>query len=133
MLGVFGAEEVASRLGYSDTGGDISRQIWHHRDEYLVDGGIPADEYRILAVFEGGGPDRDVVFSGDPKVPSSIPSGFFPGKRSSSALKNIGEEIYRHTGVYNDLKRGQLMKSIYGRDPFFNRFFEETEYKDHSR
>lgn len=131
LFGVFDAEEVASRLGYSDTGGDIRRQLWHHCDEYLVEGGIPADEYRILAVFEGGGPDRYVVFSGEPNVPyewpAIIPSEFFPGIRSSSALKDIGEEIYCNTGVYNDIKRDQLVKAICGRHPMF----PKIEYKEH--
>ncbi|KAJ9224384.1 hypothetical protein DTO169C6_3215 [Paecilomyces variotii] len=62
LTGVYSAQSVASMLGYSDTGTDPRRRIQHHRDEYLVESGIAADEYCILAVFEGGGKDRDVVF-----------------------------------------------------------------------
>ncbi|KAL2801697.1 hypothetical protein BJX63DRAFT_416752 [Aspergillus granulosus] len=40
LSGVYSAEEVAARLGYSDTGPDPQRKLWHHRDEYLVEGGI---------------------------------------------------------------------------------------------
>jgi hypothetical protein len=40
------AEEAASRLGKPDVWLDRQRKLWHHRDEYLVEGGIGADEYR---------------------------------------------------------------------------------------
>lgn len=63
LAGVYGAEEAAFRLAYSDTALDRRRSLWHHRDEYLVEGGIATDEYHILAIFEGEGPERDVVFA----------------------------------------------------------------------
>ncbi|KAL4934966.1 hypothetical protein BDV06DRAFT_234851 [Aspergillus oleicola] len=109
LSGVYSAEEVAARLGYSDTGLDPRRKLWHHRDEYLVEGGIAADEYRILAVFEGGGPEHDVVFECPfYRISATIPSGFFPGRRSNNALVDIEDEIYSH----------ELVKAINGTPQF---------------
>ena len=53
LAGVYSAEEAAFRLGSSDTGLDKNRKLRHHRDEYPLEGGIAAEEYRILAVFGG--------------------------------------------------------------------------------
>ncbi|KAJ9372674.1 hypothetical protein DTO282E5_2707 [Paecilomyces variotii] len=120
LTGVYSAQSVASMLGYSDTGPDRRRRIQHHRDEYLVEGGITADEYRILAVFEGGGKGRDVVFEYPLyKAPTTIPDGFFPGRRSNNALEDLGDEIYRYSGVRDDMKRDELVKSIMGPIPAF--------------
>ncbi|PYH52386.1 uncharacterized protein BO96DRAFT_437954 [Aspergillus niger CBS 101883] len=120
LAGVYSAEEAASGLGYSDTGRDRRRKLWHHRDEYLVEGGIAADEYRILAVFEGGGPEHEIVFECPLyRVPAMIPSGFFPGRRSGNALQDIVDEIYSHSGVFDDMKRDELVKAI-TRNPQFS-------------
>lgn len=79
-------------------------------------GGIAADEYRILAIFEGGGAERDVVFECPAyRISTTIPSGFFPERISNNALKDIGDEIYRYSGVRDDLKRDELLRSIIGR------------------
>ncbi|KAE8132450.1 hypothetical protein BDV38DRAFT_275130 [Aspergillus pseudotamarii] len=92
-----------------------------HRDEYLVEGRIRADEYRILAVFEGGGPERNVVFEClfIYQASTIIPNGFFPGRRSSNALEDIEDEIYYHSGVRNDMKRDVLVQAITGWHQFF--------------
>lgn len=103
LAGVYSAEEAASRLGYSDTG--LQRKICHHRDEYLVEGGIVDTEYRVLAIFEGGGPPRNIVFECSFYwIPATLPSGFFPGQRSHNALRGIEDEIYSHSGVRDDMK-----------------------------
>ncbi|KAL2005968.1 hypothetical protein VTN00DRAFT_9622 [Thermoascus crustaceus] len=115
LPGVYDAEKVASGLGYSDTGSDNRRKLRHHHDEYLVEGGIAADDYHILALFEGGGPDRDVVFECPfYTISTKIPSGFLPGKGSKSPMEDIEDKIYSHTGVRDDMKRDQLMKAISG-------------------
>ncbi|BCR83531.1 uncharacterized protein ACHE_10933A [Aspergillus chevalieri] len=120
LSGVYSAEEVAARLGYSDTGLDRRRKLWQHRDEYLVEGGIVADEYRVLAIFEGGGPERNVVFACPfYDISTTIPSGFFPGRRSNNALEDIEYEIYSHSGVRDDMKRDELVKAITGNPQFF--------------
>lgn len=51
LAGVYSTEEVAHRLGYSDAGLNPRRRLRNHHDEYLVEGGIAADEYRILAFW----------------------------------------------------------------------------------
>jgi hypothetical protein len=86
-----------------------------HHDEYLVEGGIAPDEYRILAIFEGGGPDRTVVFeSRFYQITTTIPDGFFPGRRSGNALQDIEDEVRSHLGVRNEKKRDELVKAISG-------------------
>lgn len=121
LAGVYSAEEAARKLGYSDIGLDTRRRLQPHRDEYLVEGGISADDYRILAVFEGAGPERNVVFECPfvYQIPTTIPSGFFPGERSNNALEYIENEIYRHSGVRDDKKRDVLVKAITGSHQFF--------------
>ncbi|CDM32749.1 unnamed protein product [Penicillium roqueforti FM164] len=60
LVGVYSAEEAASRLEYIDIGLGLRKSP--HYKEYLIEGGIATDEYRILAVFEGGGLEYDAVF-----------------------------------------------------------------------
>ena len=115
LSGVYSAERIAARLGYSDTGLDRRRRMWHHRDEYLVEGGIVADEYRVLAIFEGGGPPRKIVFEYPSyRLSATLPSGFFPGQGSDNALADIENEIYSHSGVRDDTKRDRLVRAITG-------------------
>ncbi|KAL3471730.1 hypothetical protein BJX99DRAFT_262951 [Aspergillus californicus] len=115
LRGVYNAVDVASTLGYSEKGTVSKRKIWDHRQEFLVDGGILANEYRILAIFEGGGPERPVVFECPMyRISTLVPSGFFCGRRTGNALRDIEDEIYSHTGVRDDQKRDELMKAIQG-------------------
>ncbi|PYH96879.1 hypothetical protein BO71DRAFT_374435 [Aspergillus ellipticus CBS 707.79] len=119
LLGVYSAEEVAARLGYSDNGLDPHRKLWHHRDEYLVEGGIAADEYRIITIFKGGGPEHDVVFEYPfYRIQATILSGFFHGRRSNNVLVDIEDEIYSRSGVRDDIKRDQFVKAITGTPQF---------------
>ncbi|CEL06333.1 hypothetical protein ASPCAL07439 [Aspergillus calidoustus] len=127
LTGVYDAEEVASLLGYSDTGSDPCRKRRDHHDEYIIEGGILADEYRILAIFNGSGMQRDVVFECSLyKSSTTIPYGFFPGHRSPNALQDLGDEIHYRTGVRDDLKRDELVKSIMGRPYVFPTFLLPT-------
>ncbi|KAJ5271832.1 hypothetical protein N7524_005101 [Penicillium chrysogenum] len=107
---VYNAMTVALGLGYSDTGSDNRRKLRNHEDEYLVDAGV--DEDRILAVFRGGGDLRAITFIGPfYKVTTSVPSEYFLAQESNP-LKALGEVIFMNTGVYDDLWRDQLVKSI---------------------
>ena len=59
------------------------------------------------------GRKRDVVFEYPLyRVPTTIPDGFFPGRRSNNALQDLGDEIYNRSGVRDDMKRDELVKSI---------------------
>ncbi|KAL5042241.1 hypothetical protein BDW71DRAFT_217091 [Aspergillus fruticulosus] len=103
LAGVYSAEEAATKLGYSDTGLDRRRKLWHHRDEYL-----------------GGGTEHEIVFECPLyQVPAMIPSGFFPGRRSGNALQDIACEIYSHSGAFDDMKRDELVKAITRNPQFF--------------
>jgi hypothetical protein len=115
LTGVYSAEEAACKLGYSETEPDPRRKLRHHRDEYLIEGGIVADEYRILAVFEGAGPEREVVFACPSyQISATIPIELFPGKGSSNALADIENEIYRRSGVRDNEKRNAFVKAFTG-------------------
>ncbi|RAK79180.1 uncharacterized protein BO72DRAFT_400561 [Aspergillus fijiensis CBS 313.89] len=112
MTRVFSAKEAATRLAYRDP------ELYG--EEYLVEGGIVADDYRVLAVFEGGGPARNVVFAWPfYEASTTIPSEFFPGLRSHNALEDIADEIYSRLGVRDDRKRDELVKAILGSPWFF--------------
>jgi hypothetical protein len=53
MHNLYRAKDVATALGYNYNGQDPRRRLQYYRNEYLVWGGISADDYRILAVFPG--------------------------------------------------------------------------------
>jgi hypothetical protein len=110
LAGVYSAEEAAYMLGYSDAGPNPQKRLRNHHDEYLVEGGVAADEYHILAIFEGGGPERDVAFECSfYRISSIIPGGYFPGRRSNDALEDVED----------DKKRDELVKAISGRPRTF--------------
>lgn len=61
----------------------------------------------------GGGPERNVIFACPSyRIATTIPSGYFPGRRSYNALEDIENEIYSHTGVHDYMKRDELVKAI---------------------
>ncbi|KAL4761373.1 uncharacterized protein BDW70DRAFT_168115 [Aspergillus foveolatus] len=128
LPGLYSAEDVAQQLGYPKSGSEPNRRatISAHHGEYLVEGGIKPDEYRILAIFEGGGLDRTVVFeSRFCQITTTIPDGFFPGRRLGNALQDIQDEIWSRLGVRNEKKRDELVKAISGppRGPLVARSF----------
>ncbi|KAL4985265.1 hypothetical protein BDW68DRAFT_165466 [Aspergillus falconensis] len=117
LRGLYSAEDIAEQLGYPEFGPGTAdgMTVSAHRNEYLVEGGISPDEYRILAVFEGGGPDRTVVFENRfYHITTTIPDEFFPGKRSGNALQDVEDEIVSHLGVRDDRKRDELVIAISG-------------------
>ena len=46
---------IARRLRYTDPGIHLRRRLSYYRDEYLIYGGISADDYAILAISPAGG------------------------------------------------------------------------------
>jgi hypothetical protein len=61
MHNLYEAEDIARSLRYNNSGQDRRRKLAYFRHEYLVWGGIAADDYRILGVFSGDGPERSVL------------------------------------------------------------------------
>lgn len=106
---VYDAYEVAKALGY-DSGSNTRNRLANHLDEYLVFGGIPADEYRILAIFNGQ-KEQEIALSVVPGLiegSATVPDAFLtdvPGKTAKEKLEN---EIYRHTGI-----RGESEQLLY--------------------
>lgn len=94
LTNVYNALDAAMILRYSDTGTDPRKNIWDYRQEFLVDNSIAADEYRILAVFEGGGESRLVEFDCPLyRIVTVVPDEFFCGRRTEDALVDIEDEI----------------------------------------
>ncbi|KAF2224261.1 hypothetical protein BDZ85DRAFT_260650 [Elsinoe ampelina] len=77
-------------------------------DEYLVHHAVAAQEYSILAIFRGIAPEADaqIVL---PRCRSTIP---VPGGLPLLITDWIRQEMYAHTGVYNDLKLYTFLCSL---------------------
>jgi len=92
---LYQAEDIATTLGYNDSGQDRRRRLRNHWHEYLVWGGIFADDYRILAVFRGDGPERSVPLC-------SLPTASRPTSRA----------ILRAMLLYRMCQKSSLSKYI---------------------
>ncbi len=100
LRNVYDAYEVAKTLGYRNDNSNARRRLANHLHEYLVSRCISADEYRILAIFEGQMEQENVALS----VPgltglAVIPDAFMrdvPGKTATEKLEN---EIFEGTGI----------------------------------
>ena len=123
LCGVYDAEATIPYLNRLGLRPQLNAR--KHADEYLVDGGVLDNEYRILAMFRGGGDkNRDVTFICPDyyKVTVRLPSGYFPEEQTdliepgekSRALEQLEDEIYRHTGVRDDLYRDKLVMAFCG-------------------
>lgn len=65
------------------------------------------------------GPPRNIVFECPfYRILATLPGGFFPGKRSHNALRDIEDEIYSRSGVRDDMKRDGLARAITGTPQF---------------
>jgi hypothetical protein len=80
---------------YNDSGQDRRRRLRNHWHEYLVWGGIFVDDYRILAVFRGDGPERSVPLC-------SLPTASRPSSRA----------ILRAMLLYRMCQKSSLSKYI---------------------
>ena len=108
LRNVHDAYEIAKWLGYRSPSPDPRRQLENHLDEYLVAGGISADEYRILAIFHGRTLD-DVPLS----VPgltgrAKVPGGLLADGVGRTVEEKFENEIYQHTSI-----RGQSEQLLY--------------------
>ena len=108
LRNVYDAYEVAKRLGYHSQSSDPRKRLENHLDEYLVTGGISAEDYRILAIFHGR-TLADVLFS----VPrftghAIVPDGFLADGIGTRVEEKLENEIYQHTGI-----RGQSEQLLY--------------------
>lgn len=100
LRNVYDAYEVAKTLRYRDGSSNAQNQLANYLDEYLVFGRIPADEYRILAIFNGQRKQENIALSvpgltGSATVPDAFMTDI-PGKTAKEKLEN---EIYQHTGI----------------------------------
>jgi hypothetical protein len=77
------------KLGYNNNG----KNRRYHDDEYLIHGGISADDYRLLAAFEGQG-ERVVALS----VPgltgsTTVPDGFMTTALGATEQKKLENTV----------------------------------------
>ncbi|PVI04183.1 hypothetical protein DM02DRAFT_693216 [Periconia macrospinosa] len=99
LRNVYDAYDVARWLDYKENSPDSRRQPTAHLDEYLVLGGIQADEYRVLAIFDGCR-EKNVPL----RVPglqglASIPDAFLTNTPGESTVQKLEYEIYANTGI----------------------------------
>lgn len=83
--------------------------------EVLLWGGISADSYRILAMFDGVGQTRDASLSLEPlQMTVKIPPDFLGGieGRRPDATNRLREEVFLRTGTRDDDKFIRLALSI---------------------
>lgn len=99
LRNVYDAHEVAMELGYPEDGTNRRKRLANHVNEYLVFGGILADEDRILAFFNGQ-QEVDIELS----VPgligeTQIPEAFITDTPGRTANEKVENEIYIRTGI----------------------------------
>ncbi|KAJ6197806.1 hypothetical protein J3E72DRAFT_192606 [Bipolaris maydis] len=95
LQNVYDASEVAKMLRCSNDGGNRC----NHDDEYLIHGGISADDYRLLAVFDGQKEQRLGLNLPGLIGSTTVPDGFIstaPGTTGNEKLQNT---IYMYTGI----------------------------------
>jgi hypothetical protein len=95
LQNVYDASEVAKMLRCNNDG----RNRWNHDGEYLVHRGISADDYRLLAVFNGQKEQRLDLDMPGLTGSITVPDGFMstaPGATGNEKLQNT---IYMYTGI----------------------------------
>lgn len=97
----YDAYDQAQRLGYTDFGNNRRKRLSHHLGEYLIYGGIPADNYAILAIFPAGGDGLRRQVDG---YWITLPAAYleYLSRSRMTVVEDLATEIYRSTGVYND-------------------------------
>jgi hypothetical protein len=115
---LYRAEGIATALGYNNSGQDRRRRLMNHRYEYLVWGGIAADDYRILVVFPGDGPERSVsLLSLTNSVEASLPGDFVSSTARPDVSAELLIEIWSCTGVKDKYKHNVLVAYMGGMLP----------------
>jgi hypothetical protein len=104
---------IAQKLGYTDPGIHPRRRLSHHRDEYLIYGGISVDDYAILATFPAGGDEVRYQVDGH-CIPLPATYLGYLSELASHGLpitveEDMATEIYSSTGVYSDRQLAALL------------------------
>ncbi|KAI4164367.1 MAG: hypothetical protein LQ342_002014 [Letrouitia transgressa] len=107
LLNVYDAYDVAKMLGYP------GKRLEYHLDEFLVYGGISADDYRVLAIFDGQKEQEDIALhmsglQGSITVPDSFMTDI-PGRTAKEKLEN---EIYRNTDIRGDSEQMRYLAEV---------------------
>ena len=118
-----------------DIAGYLRMDPEQHLDEFLLHGTIPADSYRILAMFHGNLELEDVALS----IPgwefaASIPGGFAHSTQKATigtrtlrdATKDFQDETYSLTGTRDSIKLESLLLSVGRIPPIFISLFENS-------
>ena len=112
----YDAYSMAQRLGYTVSSVHPRRQLSHHRDEYLIYGGISADDYAILAILPAGGNEVRCRIDGH-WIP--LPAAYLEclSRLASHGLRmtveeDMAMEIYSSTGMYSDRQLAALLTAM---------------------
>lgn len=100
-LRVYDAYDAAKALGYDNDGSGNRRRLKYHEGEYLVEGGIVADEYRVLAIFDGIG-EMESIKQDTPGIvggSAAVPPEWLRGAPGVTMIEKIEMEIYGNTGI----------------------------------
>jgi hypothetical protein len=113
MHHLYDAEHIARSLGYNNSGQDHRRKLAYFQHEYLVWGGIAADDYRILGVFSGDGPERSVLLRSLTNTThtfqASLPGDFGDNATRRDVSIEVLIEMYSCTGVIDAYKYNVLI------------------------
>lgn len=118
---LYKAEDIARALGWDNSGQDRRRKLAYFRHEYLVWGGIAADDYRILGVFSGDGPERSVLLCSITMTnntthtfQASLPGNFGDNATQRDVSTEVLNEMHSCTGVIDAYKYNVLIACIGG-------------------
>lgn len=108
-LAVYDAYKIAIALGYARHSLDRRRRLEHHEGEFLVHGGISADNYRILACFEGNtASNHQILLRPFPSALitycATIPADSLPNDGNENRTEELRSEMYSLIGARNDMK-----------------------------
>lgn len=110
LRNVYDAYDVAQWLGYWSRNDNGRRNLDDHLDEYLIYGGISADEYRILAIFDGERLEDTCLSTSLLSGRAEIPSGFLRTGLGETVVQKLENEIYQRTGVCGE--SDQLLRLV---------------------
>ncbi|KAK1992437.1 hypothetical protein LX36DRAFT_662422 [Colletotrichum falcatum] len=97
-------------FGYPYMAANRRRCVKNHRNEYLLYGGIAADDYRVLACFWGDEATTTHIVSLSPfpgettKYPAKIPQGTSINTENGDLTEELKLEVYSNIGLWDERK-----------------------------
>lgn len=112
---LYKSEDIATALRYNNSGQDRRRKLAY---EYPVWGCITADDYRILGVFSGDGPEQSILLRSLTNIThtfqANLPGGFGHNATRQDVSTEALIEMYTYTGVIDAYKYNVLIAYMEG-------------------